>query len=40
MTIPAALFEVAIWGAVVAVTLGGLFLLGTLIRDWRRSRLW
>ncbi len=40
MPIGPALFEIAIWGAIAGVTIGGLFLLSMLIRDWRRGRLW
>ncbi len=40
MMIPKGLFELAIWGAIVAVSLGLVFLVTTLLRDARDHRLW
>jgi len=40
MTIPAWLFEIAIWAAIGGVAIGAVFLLAMVIREWRSGRLW
>lgn len=40
MIAPETLFVALVWCALVGVAAGAMFLLVTLIREWRSGRLW
>lgn len=40
MIIPASWLTALIWFAHIAVSVATLFLLGVLVREWRRGQLW
>lgn len=38
--VPEALFTVALWGSLGGVSLGAVYLLVVLVREWRDGDLW